>query len=170
MIFTENLQLRPVSKDDWVIYSQILSCEELTRFLPKGCAYSQSEIEQHVQSRVEHWKRGFGSYVILKKSEQDRPLGYVGVEICGRPEFSDIRYALLPQFQGRGYAIEASRAVIKETFNLGYHRKIYGVSLQENTGSIAVLKKLGMRSEPSINLYDDYQGLSTFSIQPSDLK
>ncbi len=69
MLETERLKLRPVCEEDVDIYSQILGSDELTRYLPKGEAYTDEEIKHHVKERVKHWDHGFGSYVVYLKSE-----------------------------------------------------------------------------------------------------
>ncbi|CAH0529423.1 GNAT family N-acetyltransferase [Vibrio hippocampi] len=164
MITTENLNLKPVGEDDVDIYSQILSSNELTQYLPKGEAYTDEEIKCHVDSRIKHWQHGFGSYVIYLKSKPTIKIGYVGVEQCGDPTYSDIRYALLPKYQGFGYAFEAAKAVLAKTFEAGKHSKIYGVAIKDNIASLIVIKKLGMQLDSEANLYGDTKGLETYSI------
>ncbi len=165
MIKTENLVLSPVSHGDLDIYSKILSSDELTKFLPKGQAYTDAEIQQHVENRIEHWNHGFGSYVISLKSEPKTKIGYVGVEHCENPEFSDIRYALVSGYQGRGYVFEAAKAALEQTFRANKHSKIYGVAFKENLPSLAIIKKLGMLPEPEVKLYGDVDGLEIYAIE-----
>ncbi|MCZ4294062.1 GNAT family N-acetyltransferase [Vibrio sinaloensis] len=165
MVITENLCLKPVCEDDIDIYTQILSSNELTKYLPKGSAYTNDEIELHVLNRVKHWEHGFGSYVIYLKSNPEVKIGYVGVEICTDSLHSDIRYALLPDYQGFGYVFEAAKSVLAETFKSDKHTKIYGVSLTENTASLAIIRKLGMKPELGVQLYGDTQRLETYSIE-----
>jgi ribosomal-protein-alanine N-acetyltransferase len=69
MLTTENLILKPTTPLDLDIYLQILGSDELTKYLPKGSAYSKEEIEQYVTNRVLHWKHGFGSYVVYLKQQ-----------------------------------------------------------------------------------------------------
>lgn len=165
MIATENLILTPVSDGDLDIYSQILGSDELTKFLPKGRAYTDVEIELHVTNRVKHWEHGFGSYVISFKNEPKTKIGYVGVEYCENSEFSDIRYALIPSYQGQGYVFEAAYAVLEQTFRIGKHSKIYGVALKENLPSLTIIKKLGMTPEPTVSLYGNVDNLETYAIE-----
>ncbi len=164
MITTPNLILSPVTHCDLDIYSQILGSDELTKFLPKGRAYTNSEIQLHVTNRVKHWEHGFGSYVITLKNEPKTKIGYAGVECCENSEFSDIRYAIAPSYQGKGYVFEAAYAVLEQTFRVGKHSKIYGVALKENLPSIAIIKKLGMTLEPTVSLYGNVENLETYAL------
>ncbi len=150
---TQRLILKRVTEDDYTIYQQILSDKSLTKYLPKGRAYTPKEIKFHFNNRLQHWQtHGFGSYVIFEKDKPMHAIGYVGVEVCPNPNYSDIRYAMLPQYQGKGYIFEASQKVLSATFTLGKHQKIFGVSLANNQASVHLLKKLGMQSD-TINPY-----------------
>jgi len=161
MIETKRLILRPVTIDD--IYKAIMSCPMLSLYLPKGSPYSDSEIFQHITKRVEHWHKGFGSFIILLKDTPKVKLGYTGVEVSPNLQYSDIRYAIKEGAQGKGYAYEAAKAVLQYTFSLGKHRKIYGVAVKENSASINILKKLGMDTDNAAIIYD-HKNLQTLSI------
>ncbi|RSD31684.1 GNAT family N-acetyltransferase [Vibrio pectenicida] len=163
-IETERLVMSQVKEIDIDIYRKILSSIHLTKFLPKGKAYTETEIQCTHRNRIAHWVHGFGSYVINLKSHPDKKIGYVGVELCEDPNFSDIRYGMLQEYQCKGYVLEASVAVIRETFGLNKHKRIYGVSMIENLPSVSVLRKLGMTPEPNLNIYQDCDELITFSI------
>ncbi|NAW88940.1 MULTISPECIES: GNAT family N-acetyltransferase [unclassified Vibrio] len=165
MVTTKNLWLKPVCVDDVDIYSQILGSDELTKYLPKGELYTGDEIRLHVQNRITHWSNGFGSYVIHLRSNPAIKIGYVGIEQCEDPIHSDIRYALLPVYQGCGYVYEAAKVVLAETFKANKHSKIYGVALKENIPSLIIIKKLGMTLESEVKLYDGVEGLETYSIE-----
>ncbi len=152
---TQRLILKRVTPEDYAIYQQILSDKELSKYLPKGRAYTPKEINFHFNNRLQHWQKyGFGSYVIFAKDNPTLAIGYVGVEVCPNPNYSDIRYAMLPQAQGKGYVFEASQKMLSATFILGKHQKIFGVSLANNHASVHLLKKLGMQPE-TINPYDE---------------
>lgn len=163
-ITTKRLILRPVQDQHLSIHQQILRSDELTRYLPRGRAYTEQEILNYHNNRVAHWRHGFGTFILFAKNAPNIGMGYVGVEYCPNPTYSDIRFALLPDFQGKGYIQEAGQAVIEATFALGKHHKIYGVALTDNAPSIAVLKKLGMQAD-SAEPYGVDARLQVFSIE-----
>ncbi|MDA9556644.1 GNAT family N-acetyltransferase [Vibrio sp.] len=165
MLITENLILKPVCGDDYDIYTKILSSDTLTKYLPKGKAYTNEEIERHIQNRIKHWDLGFGSYVIYLRSEPKVKIGYIGVEQCDNPLYSDIRYALLTNYQGFGFIYESAKKVLVETFNANKHLTIYGAAFRDNIPSLNILKKLGMEKDIGVKLYGDTVGLETYSIK-----
>jgi RimJ/RimL family protein N-acetyltransferase len=54
-------------------------------------------------------------------------------------------YAISPRHRGRGYAVEAVTAMIAHAFNHLHLKRIIAETDFDNTGSIAVMKDLGMK-------------------------
>ena len=163
MIETERLKLTPVALEDIEIYARLLTCEVTTRYLPGGKPFSLEYIENYVPEKVGHWEKGFGTFIIFLKDDPIVKIGYAGVEQIPNTKFFDIRYGLLPEFQGKGYAFEASKAVLNFTLETGIVSEVHGVAVIKNRASISLLKKLGML-ESSDQLYDSDE-LVTLSTQ-----
>lgn len=160
---TERLLLKPVCNDDMPLFEKLLSCSNTTQFLPGGKPYGLSRIHQYVENRMQHWQQySFGTFTVHLMEDSDSKIGYAGVEwVAENPNYADIRYAILPDATGKGYAFEAAAAVLKHTFASTSLADIYGVAVAENVASIHLLKKLGMRPEPELNIYHS-DGLLTF--------
>lgn len=62
-------------------------------------------------------------------------------------------YALSPAYQRQGYATEAAQALITYAFTQLHLKQIVATTTYENTASIGVMRKLGMRIEK--NPYPD---------------
>jgi RimJ/RimL family protein N-acetyltransferase len=93
--------------------------------------------KQRAQARVD----GFGFFTIRRRDIGD-PIGYVGL-LVGRASFDqpELAYELLRRAQGRGYATEASRAVVDAAFATG-RSKLWSTVRPWNTASLRVLDKL----------------------------
>ncbi|MCG7588467.1 GNAT family N-acetyltransferase [Photobacterium sp. OFAV2-7] len=165
-IETSRLFLRPVSKSDLDLYRKLLSCPITTRYLPGGKPFDDDYIKSYLANRVKHWEQGFGTFAIFSKAEPGIKLGYAGVEQTTTPDCSDIRYGITLEENGKGYALEAAKAVLDFTFGLGLHHKIYGVAVIDNHASVKILKRLGMKEENAVRLYDS-DDLVTLSISAS---
>ncbi|BDD06990.1 GNAT family N-acetyltransferase [Aureibacter tunicatorum] len=57
----------------------------------------------------------------------------------------DIGFALLPEFEGKGIAFEASKLVMDQAFGSGEHDVILGRTMKKNSKSINLLEKLGLK-------------------------
>ncbi|ABC31537.1 Acetyltransferase, including N-acetylases of ribosomal protein [Hahella chejuensis KCTC 2396] len=162
MIETSRLILRPIESTDLPFFKDFLSCPVSTRFLPNEGPYSPEQIASYVRNRVEHWKHGFGSFMIIGKSSTEY-VGYVGVEESPFAGCFDLRYGVARDHAGHGFAKEAAIACIEYALGREEFDQVYGVSKEENQASVAILQKLGMTPAPDARLYDA-DGLLTFAI------
>jgi RimJ/RimL family protein N-acetyltransferase len=109
---------------------------------------------------------GFGLYrVQIKRTGETAGL-------CGlvnRPTLADLDlgYALLPEFCGRGYAVEAGAAVLSDARARLDIRRIVAIVDPRNAASIRVLEKLGFRFETMVQLSPDDNVLKLFASEPS---
>ena len=62
------------------------------------------------------------------------------------PEFG-LFYALSPAQRGRGFAIEAARALVDYAFQQLHVRRVIATTDYDNAGSIGVMRRLGMHLE-----------------------
>jgi RimJ/RimL family protein N-acetyltransferase len=74
-------------------------------------------------------------------------------------------YAISPSYQRRGYAAEAARALIDYAFKTLKLRRIVATTTYDNSGSMGVMRKLGMRVEK--NPYSDPPWLQVVGILDS---
>jgi ribosomal-protein-alanine N-acetyltransferase len=68
--------------------------------------------------------------------------GFKSLPLRGRVE---IGYGIIPAMQGRGFATEAASALVAWAFTRAGVTRIVAESLESNTASIRVLKKVGFR-------------------------
>ena len=57
----------------------------------------------------------------------------------------EVGYAIVPAYRGRGFALEATRAVVEHALARPDVRRVVAACLEDNAPSIRVLEKLGMR-------------------------
>ena len=74
----------------------------------------------------------------------------------------DIGYALLPQFYGQGYALEAAKAVMDFAQQKMKLPKIAAITIESNQASIRLLDKLGLQFERKFFAPNDEEELMLF--------
>jgi RimJ/RimL family protein N-acetyltransferase len=90
--------------------------------------------------------QGFGMWCVEVRGEAGL-IGFAGLrEIEARPEV-EVLYGLAPAQGGRGFATEASRAVLAHGFQTAGLARIAGRTDTPNRASARVLERLGMRFE-----------------------
>ena len=150
-IRTDRLLLRDFSIADLPAYARVHAHPLSRQFYP--------EEDTHLD-KAEHLLRLFVAW------SQERPrlryqlavvlppqgvIGSVGVRVTSESECQgSFGCELDPPYWGRGYALEAARAVIGYGFReVGLHR-IYAETLEENAAAITLAEKLGMRREGTL--------------------
>jgi [ribosomal protein S5]-alanine N-acetyltransferase len=91
-------------------------------------------------------------YWVVRIKEQNIPVGIVSFMKRIYLDHFDIGFALLPFHHGRGYAYEASTAVLTMVSKLPEHRIVLATTRPSNTDSIRLLTKLGFKFEKEMEL------------------
>jgi RimJ/RimL family protein N-acetyltransferase len=104
--------------------------------------------------------RGHSLYLV-ELIDGATPIGLSGLIKRDALDEVDLGYAFLPRYRGCGYAYEAAQGVAEHARRIGLAR-LAAITSPANTGSIALLCKLGMRFErravlthgqPDVNIY-----------------
>lgn len=107
-------------------------------------------------------KPGLGQFAVELK-ETSTPVGVCGLQFRERLSLTDIGFAFLPEHRGKGLAFEAAEAVLRYgRSTLGLER-IVGRALKENSASIKLLERLGMKLETAPRRVDDDPGIAVYS-------
>ncbi len=88
---------------------------------------------------------GWGAWLMIQRAQRT-VIGDLGFK--GKPDSDgtiEMGYGVLPAFQGRGYATEATQALVAWAFSQPRVQRIVAECLADNIASIRVLEKLGMR-------------------------
>jgi RimJ/RimL family protein N-acetyltransferase len=96
-------------------------------------------------------KYGYGLWATVLKASGE-PIGICGLVKREGLEDADIGYAFLARHWGRGYAKEAAAAVLDHARRVIGLPRVVAITKPANTGSIAVLEKIGLRFEGMIQL------------------
>lgn len=105
---------------------------------------SKKVIEMIQQQYIDN---GVGRLAVIEK-ESGLLIGWSGLklltqEINGYNHVYDLGYRFLPEFWGKGYALESSKASLDLGFNDLKAETIYAHAHSENEGSNHILRKLG---------------------------
>lgn len=105
---------------------------------------------------------GFGLYRVQEKAS-GKAAGLCGLVKRATLQDADLGYALLPEFCGQGYAVEAAMAVLAEARARLHIDRIVAITDPRNLSSIRVLEKLGFRYEKKVRLAADDIELKLFA-------
>jgi [ribosomal protein S5]-alanine N-acetyltransferase len=160
-IRTERLLLREISEaDDWPAVLAYHNDPRYARFNDRE-AETEDDVRRFLH-RITEWHapehRGFYNLAVTLR-ETGEMIGIAGVRQRdpAQPR-GDMGYELSPEHWGRGYATEAARALLDFAFReLRLHR-VTAHCLAENTPSVRVLERLGMRLEARLREHEWVRG------------
>ena len=104
---------------------------------------------------------GFSLFKVVLKSTEE-PIGLCGLLKRDFLDHPDIGFAFLGEYGGKGYAQEASHAVLEWARETQGITKVLAITLPENERSIHLLEKLGLNYERVVQ-YPDGASLSLYS-------
>ncbi|KAB2458526.1 GNAT family N-acetyltransferase [Bacillus cereus] len=172
-IETKRLIIKPYQISDAKYLYKLQKHPEIKRFMPSP-DYSLEEIQDTILWSMEMNKKNTVSNIvkfnlsIFEKSSQQ----YVGYCGLGPLDFeltsTELYYAVSYDKWGKGYATEATYALLQYAFlKLGLNC-IVAVVFPKNKGSIKVVEKLGFQFKECIqNLSEDYrefEGMCSFYV------
>jgi RimJ/RimL family protein N-acetyltransferase len=146
-ITTDRLLLRKLQItdiEDFFIYRSLPEVCEYQSFMPKNISEAGGFIS-NIPSNPNIPNTWF-QLAIVNKNE-DMIIGDIGIHFLADNAQIEIGYTLAPSYQGQGYGIEALKSVFNYLFSdLKKHRITASVD-PNNTRSIRLLERLGMRKE-----------------------
>lgn len=148
-IETERLILRMWQESDAEIFAAINQDEKVIEFLRGSLSLADSQ--NFIVSANSHFKKnGFGLWATTLKETKEL-IGFVGLNV---PDFQshftpcvEIGWRLSSKHWKKGYAVEASKAVLLAGFKNFGLQEIVSFTVPQNLRSIAVMEKIGMKRD-----------------------
>jgi RimJ/RimL family protein N-acetyltransferase len=163
---THRLQLRMFAPSDMDDLCRLLSDPEVIRYVGTGEPILEEEAGTILTSILAHWGRhGYGRWAAVDKATE-KFIGMGGLRtLIDTPE---VVYHLAKSRWGLGLATEMAHASLRYGFEEHGFERIVAVAKPENTASIHVMEKVGMRYQKHETYYgievvqymisrDDYQ-------------
>jgi RimJ/RimL family protein N-acetyltransferase len=149
-IETERLLLRPFAPGDFDALLDMHSRPDVARWLywdPRGEAETRVALQKKIAARALDAPGDVLSLAAVLRSTGDL-IGECNLNWnANEHRQGEIGYLVHPDHQGRGYATEAARVLLRIAFEeVGLHR-VEGRLEPRNPASARVLEKLGMRRE-----------------------
>lgn len=162
---TERLYLRKfIPEKDASYFLALVNSPGWLKYIGDRNVHTEEDALKYINDRVMkgYADHGYGGYTIIEKSS-GLPIGNAGLYKRPVLDHFDVGYALLPEFHGKGYAYEASAAVMKFAKDSGMKR-IYAITVAYNERSIHLLEKLGLKFEKFFRMEGDPEELSLYVI------
>lgn len=172
VIDTERLLIRPFCDDDSEALYNILKEPEMFKYTPDEPWKSIEESREFIKFAkwlYESEHPEFRYFFAAVEKEMGKLIGYCGIGgISYSHSENEVFYGIAKEYWGNGYASECGKAMLEYGFiRLGLS-KIIGAVHPENTASIRVMEKIGLRRIGQItNLpeeFPSYNGNYLFAV------
>ena len=150
---TKRLVIRKLTDADAEFIVDLLNQPSFLRYIgDKGVRNTDDAVRYIQAGPIASYDRfGFGQYLVELK-ETSVPIGMCGLLKRDTLPDVDVGFAFLPQYWTQGYAFEAADAVMvygREVLGL---RRIVAITSLDNTASIRLLEKMGLKFEGLLKL------------------
>ncbi|MCY9826912.1 GNAT family N-acetyltransferase [Vibrio chagasii] len=146
MIKTERLELRKFTQQDRSEVIKLLGNSDFMAFSPTG-AMTHEQADTRFEELVSAFQyKGIGKFCVVERRTGEL-VGYCGIESFNYKgeRVVELGYRLKVSARGKGYAFEASSAVLSFTNQIGY-TKVLAITEPENMPSQHILLKLGFKA------------------------
>ncbi len=163
---TERLRLRHFELNDAPLILELLNSPGWLQFIGDRGIKTLADAEKYLLNGpiTMYETLGFGPYH-LSLTGDGTPIGMCGPIKRETLDDVDIGFALLPEFTGHGYMLEAARAVLAHARDDLKLPRLAGITTPGNTGSIRVLETIGLRFERAVRLAPDAVELNFYAIK-----
>jgi len=161
---TERLSVSQLTVHDAPFIFTLLNTPTWLRFIGDRGIKNIDEARNYLlNGPIASYKRlGFGLYLI-KLKEGNIPVGISGLIKRDGLEHVDIGFALHPDYTGKGYAFEATAAVMTYAHEVLRLATVVAITTEDNTHSIALLLKIGLRYKKMVTLPGNQKEYMLFS-------
>jgi len=169
---TERLRLRPFTFDDEAAVFALASDPAIARFVRFEAHRTRAETRAFLELVFDHYRRGdpFAWAIVLR--EGGCLIGSCGfVSQAPERKSAEIGYWLGKPYWGKGYAVEAARALVRFGFEQMGLERVEAKCFLENRAGQHVIEKLGMRCEGTDGndrIKGEYPELQLFSVARCD--
>lgn len=165
-IETERLYIRPVEIEDAAFFFELFNTKNWIKYIGDRNVKNVNEATEYIQKVMQPQVTLFGpsNYTIIRK-EDNKKIGCCGLYNRNGVKGLDIGYALLPKYEGNGYAYEASSKILQIAFEDYPIHQISAIITKDNASSYRLLAKMRFDLTGTITLPNEKEELLLFKIE-----
>ncbi len=156
---TNRLVLNEISLNDRAFIFELVNSAEWIKFIGDRNISSITDANEYITKIISNPNINFW---VVRIKDQQVPIGIITFIKRDYLDDYDIGFAFLAAYTQKGYAYEASMAVLNDVIRNGNHKNILATTVKTNTSSIHLLEKLGLRFYKEIE--NENQVLLVYSI------
>lgn len=163
---TERLILKPTSEEDAALIFELFNTPKWFKYIGDRNIRTLEDAGEYIEAKMlPQLKRlGYSSYTIIKKADHVK-IGTCGLFDRDGLEGIDLGFALLPEYERKGYAFESANKLKEVAFNIFGIGELNAITVKDNIPSQKLLEKLGFRLHGTTKLPDDDEDLLLYKLE-----
>ena len=148
---TERLILREFNTTDAEFILLLLNTPTWLKFIGDKNVHSSEDAEQYLINGPlkSYHENGFGLWLVLLK-DSNISIGMCGLVKRDYLQDIDIGFALMPEYEGKGYGLEMANATLVHSRKNLLINSVVAITDANNSSSIKLLNKLGLHYEKQV--------------------
>ncbi len=162
---TERLILKPTTIADAEFIRNLFNTPKWIEFIGDRKLNTIKEAENYIETKMtpQIERLGYGNYTIIRKSDGVK-VGSCGLYDRAGVQGIDIGFALLPDFEKKGYAFESVNYLKEMALNDFKLDQISGITSKKNKASQNLLVKIGLKFEKNILLPNETEEILLYTL------
>ncbi|QMU31192.1 GNAT family N-acetyltransferase [Adhaeribacter radiodurans] len=146
MLQTERLRIELADLNDKKFFFNLLNSPHWKEYIGDRGIKTEQDAENYIKNSLikNYTDKGYGLYKMVEKASH-LPIGICGFIKRDYLDSVDIGFAVLPEFEGKGYTYEAAKAVLEYGKTQLGLTTVYGITTPNNQASRHLLEKLGLQ-------------------------
>ena len=164
-IETERVRIRALTIIDAGFMMQLMNTATWIKNIGNRNINNKTAASNYIANNIinSYHVNGFGHFLVAQKKD-DQPIGICGIVKREGLALPDLGFAFLPQYEGKGFATESGKAVVKYASESLQIAELAGITKPDNLASIRVLEKVGMEFKGMIRLPQDANEFSLYAM------
>jgi len=151
-LLTDRLLIQPLTTADNNFIFELVNTEGWLQFIGNRNVTSLTAATAYIQKimDLEHIV-----YWVIKQKDTGEAIGIVTFIQRDYLPHPDIGFALLPRYHNKGYAYEATHAVLHKLIQERHLTHLLATTLPQNADSIKLLQRIGLAFEREVKLENE---------------
>lgn len=164
-ISTPRLQITEFTEGDLAFIMALVNSPKWLQYIGNRQVANETDALKYLNESIlpMYKQTKFGLWKMCLKDHT--PIGMCGLISRASLDMPDLGFALLPEFEGQGYAFEATKAVLFYAKNVLRMRELAAITLDQNISSKKLLKKLGFKQKKGKKVILEGNKLDYFEIK-----
>lgn len=154
MINTKRCTIKRFSKEHVELFNSLVTNNKVREYL--GGVPSKEHIDKRINRILENTKN---DYWVVQDNETGESIGLITINKQGIFNKGEISYEFLPNWWGKGYAVESIKKVIEHTFSSNKYKKLVAITQTKNVKSKKLLESIGMQFIKTKVMFEEEQSI-----------